>query len=195
MKGIIIAIMICIAGLAACRNSTRTSDAGDLADSLKKEKVKTDHLVSDSSLVVYVKVKGKKDLVKVENKRYPRNIDTTYNVLRDKGGRIIYVAELPFNPSSEWFIAYKSYFDSLGHLYAFQKVNNFLNNGCTHGAAMETLVKYYSSSFKVIDSAYTLTDTYRKPLDKTGCKFPYNFPYQVFGTVAELKASRRIPAL
>lgn len=180
---------------AACNNSNKSSGGDDIAEKLKEQKLKTDRLISDSSLQVLVKVSGSKELIKVENKRYPRDIETTYNLLKDKKGRIIYLAELPFSKTSEWFIAYKSYFDSTGHLFAFQKINNFLNNGCTHGAAMETLIKYYGPDFKVADSVYTLTDTYKKPLEKGACKFPYNFPYTIFKTLDEYRENRNIPVL
>ncbi len=194
MKGSVLTA-ICLAQilwLGACKNASKSPGSGDAAEVLKEQKRQTDHLVSDSSLQVLVKVSGKKDLVKVENRRYPRNIETTYNLMKDKKGRIVYLAELPYSKTSDWFIAYKSYFDSAGHIFAFQKVNNFLNNGCTHGAAMETLTRYYTPDFKIADSLYTLTDTYKKPLDKGACKFPYNFPYKIFKTLEEYKANRRI---
>ncbi|KAA8481693.1 hypothetical protein [Arcticibacter tournemirensis] len=195
MKGSYIICFALAIGLSACKNSKKNVSGNDLTEQLKEQKYNTDRQISDSSLIVLVKVKGEKNLVRVENKRYPRNIETTYNVLKDKKGRIIYLAELPYSETSEWFIAYKSYYDSTGNLYAFQRINNFLNNGCTRGAAMENMLKYYDSSFKVLDSVYTLTDTYKKPLDKGACKFPYNFPYSIFKTIKEYKESKGIPVL
>ncbi len=194
MKGIVLA-GICLALIlfaGACKNKSKGSGSGDVTEALKKQKQHTDHLISDSSLQVLVKVSGKRDLMIVKNKRYPRDIETTYNLMKDEKGRIVYLAELPYSKTSDWFIAYKSYFDTTGHIFAFQKINNFLNNGCTHGAAMETMIRYYSQDFKVVDSLYTLTDTYKKPLEKDACKFPYNFPYKVFKTLEEYKADRRI---
>ncbi|WP_374165900.1 hypothetical protein [Arcticibacter sp. MXS-1] len=195
MKGFYLAGVVGMLALAACSNSKQGGDNNDISRQLEKQKYETDRLISDKSLLVLAKVKGQHDLVRVENKRYPQDIETTYNVLKDHKGRIVYIAELPFSKTSEWFIAYKSYFDSTGNLFAFQRLNNFLNNGCTHGAAMENTIRYYDSSFKVVDSVYTLTDTYKKPLKKEACNFPYNFPYQVFRTLEEYRENRAMPAL
>ncbi len=195
MKGSYIIGLTLALGILACTNSKKNASGSDLTEQLKEQKYNTDRQISDSSLVVLVKVKGQKDLVRVENKRYPQNIETTYNLLKDRKDRVVYLAELPYSATSEWFIAYKSYYDSTGNLYAFQRINNFLNNGCTRGAAMENMLKYYDNAFKVVDSVYTLTDTYKKPLDKGACKFPYNFPYSIFKTINEYKENRGIPAL
>ena len=194
MKGLYITSLLTAFFLSSgCGHSGSGGCTDDAVAALKKQKNKTDLLITDKSLEVYAKVKGAKEPLKVENKRYPRDIETTYNLLRDAKGRVLYIAEMPFSETSDWFIAYKSYFDTTGTLYSFQRINNFLNNGCTRGAAMENMVKYYDASFKVQDSTYTLTDTYKKPLEKGACKFPYNFPYQVFRTLKEYKESRGIP--
>lgn len=191
MKYSALICFILVFSLFSCSSGNGGGSAGELI----KKKNEIDRLISDSSLLVLAKVIGRKGLVQVENRRYPQDIETTYNVMKDKKGRIVYIAEMPYKLNSDWFIAYKSYFDSTGHLFSFQRLNNFLNNGCTRGAAMENLVKYYDASFNTIDSVYTLTDTYKKPLDKGACKFPYNFPYQIFRTLKEYKEIRGFPAL
>lgn len=194
MKGFYTMTLLACLLIAACSHSKKGS-GDDLSKQLEKQKYETDRLISDKSLLVLAKVKGQGDLIRVENKRYPQNIETTYNVLKDQKGRIVYIAELPFSKTSEWFIAYKSYFDSTGNLFAFQRLNNFLNNGCTHGAAMENTIRYYDASFNIVDSVYTLTDTYKKPLKKEACNFPYNFPFKVFKTLKEYRENRAIPVL
>lgn len=193
MKGFILISLGLSLVLGSCSNTGKGS--GSTTEALKNLKAKTDQQISDKSLIVIVKVEGKKDLMKVENKHYPQNIETTYNLLKDEKGRVVYIAEMPFSKTSEWFIAYKSYFDSTGNLYAFQRLNNFLNNGCTRGAAMENLTRYYDTKFNIVDSVYTLTDTYKKPLDKTACKFPYNFPYKVIKTWNEYKGSKGLTTI
>lgn len=132
------------------------------------------------------KLKGRESLVYMP-KAKTGEVEAVFNIFKDKQGQIIYIAEMPKSPNDDWFIAYKSYFDKNGNLFAFQRQNNFFHSECTKGAALENLVKYYNHKFEVLDSAYTLTDSYKKELDKAGCKFPYNFPYKIYKTVDEYR--------
>lgn len=179
-----------LVGLYSCKPSDRNA----ALEQLRLRKEHTDALMSSGSLQVLAKVAGSSKPVVVTGKKYPPNIELTYNVLKDNKGRIIYLAELPYSSDSDWFISYKSYFDTAGNLYAFQRINNFLHSKCTKGAAMEKLTRYYDAGFKVIDSAYTLTDSYNKPLDKSACSFPYNFAYQVIPRLEDYKIKKGIGA-
>lgn len=176
----------------SCSSSQQNKGEDQELKELSARKVDIDNLMSDSTLQVLVKVKGKPELQVVKDKKYPRNIETTFNLLMDTTGRVVFISEMPYNATSEWFIAYKSYFDTDGKLFAFQRQNNFLNNGCTHGAAMENSIGYYNKDFLLVDSLYTITDTYKKPLDKKACKFPYNFKYTVNKTLDEYIAAKNI---
>lgn len=176
----------------SCSSSQQNKGEDQELKELSARKVDIDNLMSDSTLQVLVKVKGKPELQLVKDKKYPRNIETTFNLLMDTTGRIVFISEMPYNATSDWFIAYKSYFDTDGKLFAFQRQNNFLNNGCTHGAAMENSIGYYNKDFLLVDSLYTITDTYKKPLDKKACKFPYNFKYTVNKTLDEYIAAKNI---
>jgi hypothetical protein len=161
-------------------------------DELKAQKQHIDSMITEKSIVILAKVEGEKRLVKVEGNKYPPNMEATYNVVKDENGKTVYIAELPFSKNSDWFIAYRSYFDNDGKIFAFQRLNNFLHSECVRGAAMEKSTNYYNRKFKLIDSTYTLTDSQKKPLDRSDCKFPYNFPYKVFKTVGEYKDERGI---
>lgn len=176
----------------SCSNSQQSKEEDEELKELTALKNDIDNRMSDSTLQVLVKVKGKAELQMVRERRYPRNIETTYNLLRDTTGKVLFISEMPYNATSEWFIAYKSYFDEDGKLFAFQRQNNFLNNGCTHGAAMENSIGYYNDDFLLIDSLYTITDTYKKPLDKKACKFPYNFKYTINKTLNEYLVAKNI---
>lgn len=182
---------------AICYLTNCTPPAQELnkAERLKISKSETDQLLSDKSLETYVKVKGKSGFTAVKNRRYPKGIETTYNVLKDKKGRILYIAALPYSETSDWFIAYKSYFDTTGHIFSFQRQNNFMGSQCARGAALESLTIFYYDTFAAVDSSYTLTDSYKKPLDRSTCKFPYNFTYKVFRTVNELKTAEGLNSL
>ena len=175
---------------SACQNSTIQKNVQ--LDQLQTQKQEIDKQISDKSLLVYAKVKGKDALVQVENKRYPADIETTYNILKNSNGKVVYLAELPYGKTTDWFIAYKNYFDANGNLFVFQRINNFMNSKCTRGAALENLTRYYNRKFTVIDSAYSLTDSNQKPLDEEACDFPYNFDYQIYKNLEEYRKAKGI---
>ncbi|PRY49188.1 hypothetical protein B0I27_11273 [Arcticibacter pallidicorallinus] len=192
MKHYLIGLAMLALLYTSCSSSSQNKEEDATLKELVTLKRDIDNMMSDSTLQVLVKVKGKRELQVVKDRGYPRNIETTYNLLRDTTGRVLFISEMPYNATSEWFIAYKSYFDADGRLFAFQRQNNFLNNGCTHGAAMENSIGYYNEEFLLIDSVYTITDTYKKPLDKKVCKFPYNFKYTIIKTLNEYIAAKNI---
>ncbi len=168
------------------------SACNDSAGPLKTKKKEIDKKITPTSLIVLAKLWDEPELVKVENQQYPTGIRFTYNILKDDKGRIVYINEMPFSMKSDWFIAYKSYFDTAGNLFAFQRQNNFLKNNCTKGALLENYTRYYDSKFKVTDSIYTLTDSKLKSVQRSACTFPYNFPYKVIKTLPEYKKEKGI---
>lgn len=178
--------------LASACSHAPDADKDARLNALKQQKQLTDARMSDKNLEVWVKVKGKNALQKVEGRRYPRNIEYTYNTLKDEQGRYLYIAQLPFSETNDWFISYKSYFDSTGNLYAFQRINNFLKSECVRGALMENMLKIFDRG-AAIDSVYTLSDTYKKPVSAEGCKFPYNFPYSIEPNLEAYKKRYMIP--
>lgn len=175
----------------SCQPPAGSSNDTEIKE-LKALKKETDYKINDKSLTIWVKVKGTDKPQKVENRRYPKEIETTYNVLRDAKGRLRYVAEIPFSPENDWFISYKSYFDSTGNLYAFQRLNNFMNSGCVKGALMENSLKFYNREHKMVDSIYSLSDTYKKAVQTDGCKFPYNFPYARIFSADEYQRAKKL---
>lgn len=192
MKHYLIGLAMLALLYTSCSSSQQNKEEDAELKELAALKIDIDNMMSDSTLQVLVKVKGKRDLQVVKGKGFPRNIETTYNLLRDTMGKVVFISEMPYSATSEWFIAYKSYFDADGKLFAFQRQNNFLNNGCTHGAAMENSIGYYNNDFLLIDSLYTITDTYKKPLDKKACKFPYAFKYTINKTLGEYLEAKDI---
>ncbi len=184
-------LVIFMIQLSSCGGGSEVKT--NVADALRSQKQLTDAMISDKSLEVWVKVKEKKELIRVVDRKYPKSIEVTYNVLRDSLGRYRYIAELPFSDTNDWFISYKHYFDTAGHLYAFQRINNFLKSECVRGALMENSLKLYDEHFKLVDSSYTLTDTYKKPVDAKGCKFPYNFAYDVSSSLESYRKKNALP--
>lgn len=153
----------------------------------KKQKYTIDSLINkERKLIAMAKLKGQEAIVSM-SKAQTADVEIVYNVFKNQEGKIVYISEMPKSTNDDWFIAYKSYFDENGKLFAFQRQNNFFHSECTTTAALENLVKYYNDTFEVIDSTYTLTDSYKKDLQKADCKFPYNFQYKIYSSVDEYK--------
>jgi len=134
-------------------------------------------------LEVYAKVPNNKKLILVENGEFPEVVETSYNILKDKDGKVIYIFESPFSESGDWDIACRSYFNKEGQLFAYERKAGFFNSECTDDDAHETLIKYYNKDFSVTDSIYSLIDNNKKPLDKSKCIFNYDYPCKVYPTI------------
>jgi len=178
--------------ISACSSSDKKDEN---TSKLKHQKYSIDSAINAQSLLIFVKVKDQAGLIPADKGRNLENVEAAYNVFKDKTGKVVYIAELPFSPKDDWFISYKSYFDVNGKLFAFQRQNNFFGSECIKGAAMENLVKLFNPDFTLADSTYTLTDTKKNELDKAKCKFPYNFPYKINKTLEEYKKERGIEGL
>lgn len=181
MKRIVEITGVSLFFLMACSQPS----APDKSTALKNNKYSIDSLINkERNLLALAKLKGAENLEAMSSQNAGR-VETVYNIFKDKSGRIIYISEMPKSPNDDWFIAYKSYFDESGNLFAFQRQNNFFKSECTNGAALENLIKYYDPGFELLDSVYTLTDSHKKDLTKTDCKFPYNFPYKIYKSVTD----------
>jgi hypothetical protein len=146
--------------------------------------------------IVLVKVPNNKNLQVVKNGKFPDEVETTYNLLKDSKGNIIYIMESPTSESGDWDIEYESYFDKEGRLFAFERTAGFFNEECTDGSIKpdepvhEKLVKYFNTHSKLIDSTYSLLDNNKKPLDKSKCISNYDFPYKIIFNLKDyLKAN------
>ena len=133
------------------------------------------------NLLVYVKIQKKNGLLKVINKNFPENVETSYNVFRDKSNRIISVLESPYSESGDWDVEYVHYFDSDGKTIAFERRTGFFNSECTNDAAHEVICHYYNPAFTEISKVYKLTDSKGKTLNKSKCTFNYEFTdYKIY---------------
>jgi hypothetical protein len=164
---------------------------------LKANKKYIDSLLLDTNnIIVLVKVPNNKNLQVVKNGKFPDEVETTYNLLKNSKGEIIYIMESPTSESGDWDIEYESYFDQHGKLFAFERTAGFFNEECTDGSVKpdepvhEKLVKYFNTHLKLIDSTYSLLDNNKKPLDKSKCISNYNFPYKIIFNLKDyLKAN------
>src|SRR5688572_12360460 len=96
---------------------------GDTADQLEKRRLEIEKRIDTNlkKLIVLVKVKGKLDLLKVINENWPEDIETTYNILKNEKGQIIYIGEFPTSESGDWTLGLKHFYSDNGQLVAFQK--------------------------------------------------------------------------
>jgi hypothetical protein len=174
----------------------RVSTSDPVISELKKNKEAIDkRLLKDKKhLFVFVKVKGKKELVGIKNEKntkWPAEelTEVSYNVFKDSIGKVVMIAKMPFSESGDWDVSYVYYFDSFGKIFAFERISGFFNSICTDDAAHETLARYFDKNLKQINQTYKLTDSKKKPLNKLKCTFPYNFAYEIYPSVEEcLKA-------
>src|SRR5439155_4172503 len=119
MKTLSLLLVYLVLYLPRQHNATTASaisnDSHTLID-LNKEKEATDKYLAKHSkeVIVLVKVPGKKKLVQVKGENWPDEIEYTYNILKNKSGKVILIVQSPFSESGDWDIDYKHYFDDNG---------------------------------------------------------------------------------
>lgn len=152
-------------------NTKEMIDVNSL-DFLKQQKVEIDSFVSQNpkNLTVLVKLIDKKKLLKVENEKYPEPeyIETTFDIVKDNQGKIIYACEIPESQSGDWYIAKSHYFDENGNTFAFEMQKNEFGSMCAE-ITYETQTEYFESNFKLIGNNYILKDEKGKNLKKEDC--------------------------
>jgi hypothetical protein len=144
------------------------------------------------NLIVLVQVKDKADLQQVVNRKWPANIDITYNILKDETGRIIYIGEFPTSESGDWSLALKHYFGDDGKLIAFEKSLSYFNEDCTDGAVNEQIIELYDNNFNIIKTEATLTDNDGKKLKEAECGHGYDWPIDKRRSVEEFMKLKNI---
>ena len=151
------------------------------ARELLLEKLHIDALTLDTlaPALVFTKVPDQATPVAVVNRRYPKKFEAIYQVYQDSGGHIVYLAESPYSETGEWDIVYRSYYDTRGRIFAFERTAGFYNSDCTAGALYEHLTSFYDPKGRVISTERSYTDENNKPIRNIPCAFPYNFPYEV----------------
>ncbi|HEY0653665.1 MAG TPA: hypothetical protein VGD65_11085 [Chryseosolibacter sp.] len=122
---------------------------------------------------------------RVINEDLPENIETTFNILKDQNGQIVYIGEFPTSESGDWSLELKHYFAD-GRLIAFEKRLAYFNGECTDRAVIETIIELYDKDFKIVKTTKTLTDNDGKKMDEEKCSDPYQWPLDKRGTVSEL---------
>ncbi len=169
----------------------------NLLPNLKLQKTIIDTLFSRSNdkLIVLVLLTDNKEPIKVKNGKFPDNVQTTFNILKDSTGHIVTISEFPFSESGDWDIIYTHYFDKDGKTFAFERNTSFFNSLCTYdddGIAYETLTEFYNKNFQLIDKTYRLVDEKDRSLKKDSCQFPYDYEYKISSDIDNYLLKNRI---
>ncbi|GCC50666.1 hypothetical protein SanaruYs_08840 [Chryseotalea sanaruensis] len=174
--------------------TTTSYGQGDLINQREKERLEIEKKseVEKSKIIVLVKVKGQSELKIVINENWPRDIETTYNILKNEQGQIIYVGEFPISESGDWNLELMHYFSQNGQLIAFEKRLSYFNEECTDGAVDETVIELYDSNFKVIKLTKKQTDNEGKELKVNYCEHGYDWTFEKRPTVKEFANLKKI---
>lgn len=194
MKNLCFFIIVVI---CACNNPnkikspTKRMPITILTDNIKRRKTAVDSIWEKGkggSVLVFAKIKGNRTLVIVRDKKWPDNIEYSYNVLKNSSGKIVSISSSPVSESGDWDVECLHYFNLEGKIIAYEKrAGAFVLPD--DGIAYETITDYFDTKFKLIKTDYELIDKDKKNLDKQ-----YAFDYggvdtKVYSTVTEcLKA-------
>jgi hypothetical protein len=180
-------IIFLLLTISSCGQSTTI----DLAD---KRRLQIDKQITTdkSNLIVLAKVKGQDDLLRVINENWPENIETTFNILKNQNGQIIYIGEFPTSESGDWDLELKHYFADNGRIVAFEKRLAYFNDNCGDGIVVEKQIELYDNLFKVLKTTNTLTDKSGKALSETECGNAYDWDLDKRATVKELVDLKKI---
>jgi hypothetical protein len=119
----------------------------------------------------------------VENENWPENIETTFNVLKNTSGQVIYIGEFPTSESGDWTLELKHFFIHEGETFSFEKKLIFFNNDCGDGVVVEKLTDFFTKDFKLILKLRQLRDGKGYGLtDHNNCSDPYQWPLAKKGT-------------
>ncbi|MGV3502922.1 MAG: hypothetical protein ACO1O1_04395 [Adhaeribacter sp.] len=152
-----------------------------LSRQLLLEKLHIDALTLDTlgPVQVFTKVAHQAAPVAVVGRQYPKKLQAIYQVYQDSLGHILYLAESPYSETGDWDIVYRSYYDTQGRIFAFERTAGFYNSSCTEGALYEHLISFYDPRGRTISTERSYTDQNNTPVQGIPCAFPYNFPYEV----------------
>lgn len=142
---------------------------------LQKNKAATDKYLAghQNAILLFAKLRGKGSVVKVEGDKWPDNTECSYDVLKNKAGKIILIGELPVSESGDRAIEHRHYFDADGKTFAYTKQESIFNDAMSGGTLREYVMMYFDADFNIIYKTDKLTDGKDKPV--TGKKEMYDF--------------------
>jgi hypothetical protein len=173
---------------------TLVSQKDSILFRLKNKKAAIDQYITkhNKTLIVFVKVPGKKNLIKVNNGHWPDEIEYTYNILKNSSGKIIFVAQIPYSESGDWDIAYRHYFDEQGNTYAFYKEESIFGD-VKGGVIREILLTYYDEKFKNISQVNSFTDKDYRTIKINKNMFDFrDYNYSIYKNLSDCLAGYNI---
>ena len=176
-----------------CNNKLNTSSSSNNNLLTQKKENNSDSLYSSELLKIgdsLLEKMPKKDikiyvqtphrLLKVINENWPKNIETTYNLIEEKNRPFIYI-EVPYSESGDWNNTYTYYFDTSGNTRVIKIVSIFFNSVCLQDALTEETIFLYDTKFNEISKIYKLYDDEGKPVkDTSKCVFNYRFEFPLY---------------
>lgn len=160
----------------------------DLLTSQQQSKQAIEYrLTTERNKIIFLaKIQGDSVLRRINDNKWPDNIETIYNILKNPEGQVVYIGEFPTSQSGDWNLQLEHFFDDNGTLIAFQKYLSYFNESCTTGIIIETILELYDSNFTIINTFKTLTDKKGKDLTSAECGHGYNWAINKRPTVGEL---------
>ncbi|MDR3704830.1 MAG: hypothetical protein P4L28_02850 [Paludibacteraceae bacterium] len=146
----------------------------------------------DNYLVeLYVQDSTNKVMKKVPDfDHLPKGVMATYNLIRDKNGNVMYVAEFPYSASGDWENIYESIFDESGNLLLFVRKSSFIFG---QAVVAEKSQYFYNTDHKLVKKTYDLKDGQENPIpDGTSVDFPYRFSYEKYKTRKDWLAAHNL---
>jgi hypothetical protein len=136
----------------------------------KRDNIEAYSLQHKNNMLVFAKVPGKDVLLKIENEKWPDEVEYSYNVLKDDNGKIIMIDASPVSESGDWDVSHTHYFYSDGNTFLFERNANAFNGCLTNDSVVyETVKKYFAPSFKLLKQQDIVVDKNGKALDKSKC--------------------------
>lgn len=192
-------LLVTLLFVTSCKNDQADTDIEnnymtkvDSLDMIKQQKIEIDSFVvqNPKNLTILVKRIDHSDLFQIENEKFPDDVETTFNLVKDKTGRIIYICEIPNSESGDWFVTLNHYFDENGKTFAFEKHTSSFASVCAE-ITYETKVEYFDSDFKSIGNDYKLVDDKKKKINPKDCDL-MDYPDKILPKVDDFLKTNRI---
>ena len=142
--------------------------------------------------VMLAKTTDKPTLLEFDGIEYPPYMEYTYYIYKDASGKIVKIAESPYNENGEWSVYLSHYFNQQGNTFAFERLSTFFSIICSEGIAVQTQTEFYNDNFQLTNKEYKFVDEYGKDLAKDSCQAPVNVEYTVFKTLNEYMTKKNI---
>ncbi len=150
--------------------------ANDVLKEADKIFMRSNYLVE-----LYLKTASEKRIVQVPNfEQVPADLAAVYNIIRNKEGNVLYVAEFPYSESGDWENIYESIYDDKGDLLLFVRKSSFLHEGVV---VYEKSSYYYNEKHRLVKKEYLIKYGSASVLPQgVTVEFNYRFPYEKFKT-------------